>query len=64
MAKKIVIGNDVWIGINCIILPGVKIGSGSIIRAGSVVDQDIPPMCIAGGNPVRVLKSYNIEVEK
>jgi acetyltransferase-like isoleucine patch superfamily enzyme len=56
--KKIVIENNVWIGINSIILPGVKIGSGSIISAGSIVNCDIPPMCIAGGNPVKVLKSF------
>ena len=46
---------------NCIILPGVRIGYGSVISAGSVVNKDIPPMCIAGGNPAIVLKSYALK---
>lgn len=57
-AKEIIINDNVWIGINTIILPGVTIGRGSIIAAGSVVVKDIPPMCLAGGNPARVIKRY------
>jgi len=57
-AKEIIIGDNVWIGANSIILPGVKIGNGSIIAAGSVVFKDIPAMVIAGGNPASILKSY------
>lgn len=56
--KEIIIEDNVWIGANSIILPGVKIGYGSIIAAGSVVAKDIPPMCIAGGNPAKVIKEY------
>lgn len=50
------IGSNVWIGGGCIILPGVTIGDGSTIGAGSVVTHDIPPRCIAVGNPCRVIR--------
>ncbi len=53
---NIVIGNNVWIGDNAIILPGVKIGDGAIIGAYSVVGKNIPPYCIAVGNPIQVIK--------
>lgn len=56
--KEVVISDSVWLGANCIIMPGVHIGEGSIISAGSVVVNDIPSMCIAGGNPAKVIKSY------
>lgn len=51
-----VVGNDVWIGHGAIIMGGVKIGDGSIIAAGAVVTKDIPPLCIVGGNPAKILK--------
>ena len=51
-----VIGNDVWIGQNAVILPGVKIGDGAIIGANSVVGHDISPYTIAAGNPARVIR--------
>ncbi len=54
--KEVVIGDDVWIGGNVIILPGVKIGSHSIIGAGSVVTKDVPEYAIAAGNPATVKK--------
>jgi acetyltransferase-like isoleucine patch superfamily enzyme len=57
-SREIIIEDNVWIGANTIVLPGVKIGYGSIIAAGSVVIKDIPSMCIAGGNPARVIKEY------
>ncbi|MBX4927253.1 acetyltransferase-like isoleucine patch superfamily enzyme [Rhizobium binae] len=53
----IVIGDDVWIGANCVILDGVTIGNGAIIAAGAVVTQDIPALAIAGGVPAKVLRS-------
>jgi virginiamycin A acetyltransferase len=54
---KLIIGNDVWIGQNAIILPGcTRIGDGAIIGAGSVVNKDIPPFAIAIGNPCRVVQ--------
>lgn len=54
--KPVVIGDDVWIGARAIILPGVELGEGCIIAAGSVVTKDVPPYAIAGGNPARVIK--------
>lgn len=55
--KDIVIGNDVWLGANSVIVAGVKIGDGSIIAAGSVVTKDIPEYVMAGGNPAKPIKS-------
>jgi len=52
----VVIGNDVWIGTDCIILKGVHIGDGAIVAAGSVVVHDVAPYTIVGGNPARLLK--------
>ena len=54
--KEVVIGNDVWIGANVIILPGVKIGDGSIIGAGSVVTKDVESYSVVAGNPAKVIK--------
>ena len=54
--KKVIIGDDVWIGTRVIILPGVKIGSHSIIGAGAIVTKDVPEYAIVGGNPARVIK--------
>ena len=51
-----VVGNDVWIGQNVTVLPGVHIGDGAIVAANSVVSRDIPPYVIAGGNPCRVIR--------
>ena len=54
---SISIGNDVWVGGNVSILPGVKIGNNCVIGAGSVVNRDIPDNSVAVGNPCRVIKS-------
>ena len=51
-----VIGNDVWIGQNVTVMPGVHIGDGAIIGTNSVVAKDIPPYAIAVGNPCRVVR--------
>ena len=51
-----VVGNDVWIGQNVTILPGVRIGDGAIIGANSVVAKDVPPYCVVAGNPATVKK--------
>jgi len=55
--KPIIIHDNVWLGLNVIILKGVTIGENSVIGAGSVVTKDIPEGVIAAGNPCRVLKS-------
>jgi maltose O-acetyltransferase len=55
-AKPIEIGSDVWIGGAAVILPGVTIGSRSIIGAGSVVSRDVPDGVFAAGNPCRVIR--------
>ena len=52
---KTVIGNDVWIGCNSIILAGVKVGNGAIIAAGAVVTKDVPAYAIVGGNPAKII---------
>lgn len=52
----IVIEDHVWIASRVVILKGVTIGTGSVIAAGSVVTKDIPPHCLAGGNPARILR--------
>ena len=57
-----VIGHDVWIGYNAIVMPGVQIGNGAIIASGSVVTKDIEPYCIVGGNPAKLIrKRFNDE---
>ena len=58
-AKEIKVGNDVWIGGNVCVLPGVTIGNNVVIGAGSVVNKDIPDNVVAAGNPCKVIK--NIE---
>ena len=51
-----VIENDVWLGQNVTVMPGVHIGDGAIIAANSVVAKDVPAYCVAGGNPCRVIR--------
>jgi maltose O-acetyltransferase len=55
-AKPVEIGSDVWVGGGAIICPGVKVGSKSVIGAGSVVTRDIPAGVFAAGNPCRVIR--------
>lgn len=55
-ARPVTIGDNVWICTGALILPGVTIGEGNVIGAGSVVTKDIPPMCVAVGNPCRVIR--------
>lgn len=50
------IANDVWIGANCVITPGVSIGEGAVIAAGSVVTKDVAPYAIVGGVPANLIK--------
>jgi len=60
--ENIVIGHDVWIGANAIVIDGVKIGSGAIVAAGSVVTKDVPPYAIVGGVPAKIIR-YRFEHE-
>lgn len=53
---KIIVGDDVWIGFNSLILSGVNIGQGAVVAAGSVIVKDVPPYAIVGGNPAKVIK--------
>lgn len=57
----VVIGDNVWIGRGSTVLPGVTIGSNSVIAAGSVVTGDIPEDCLAAGVPARVLRALHVE---
>ncbi len=56
LEKPVSIGNDVWIGARVIILPGVHIGDGVVIGAGTVVTKDIPAYSVCVGNPAKVVK--------
>ena len=56
---EIIIENNAWIGMTCIILKGVKIGEASIVAAGSVVTKDVPPFVIVAGNPAKVVKDIS-----
>jgi len=56
-ARPIRIGHDVWIGGGAIILPGVTIGDGSVVGAGSVVVHDVPPASVVVGNPARIVRA-------
>ncbi len=58
--KRTLIGHDVWIGSQAIILPGVRIGTGAIVGAGAVVAKDVPAYAVAVGNPARIVK-YRFE---
>lgn len=55
--RPVVIGNDVWLGTRVVVMPGVSIGEGAVIGAGSIVTKDIPPYSIAVGAPARVIRA-------
>ncbi|WP_413701779.1 acyltransferase [Psychromonas sp. KJ10-10] len=57
----IILEKDVWLATGVSVMAGVRIGTGSIILAGSVVSKDIPPMVLAGGIPARVIRSLSHE---
>jgi acetyltransferase-like isoleucine patch superfamily enzyme len=52
----IVIGEESWLGVNVVVLSGVRIGAGAVLAAGAVVMHDVPEGAIVGGNPARVIK--------
>lgn len=55
----VTIEDDVWIGANAVILPGVTVGKHSVVAAGSVVSQSIPPFSVCAGIPARIIKQYD-----
>ena len=59
IALPITVGDNVWIGTNVFVLPGVTIGNNAIIGAGSVVNKNIPDGVIAAGNPCKVIRKIN-----
>ena len=54
--SQVVIGDDVWIGANAVVLPGVTIGTHSIVAAGAVVTKDVPPHSLVAGVPAKIIK--------
>ncbi|TPX34890.1 hypothetical protein SmJEL517_g02542 [Synchytrium microbalum] len=64
LAFPVTIGSDVWIGGNSVILPGVTIGDGAVVGAGSVVTKDVAPYTVVVGNPAHFLKDIPREKEK
>ena len=62
VSEAVIIEDDVWIGARAIILPGTRIGKGSIIGAGSIVTRDVPQYAVVGGNPARIL-NYRLKPE-
>lgn len=62
--KRVVIGDNVWVGDNVVILPDVTIGNGCVIGSNAVVTKDIPDNCIAVGIPAKVIKRFDHESKK
>ena len=61
-AKPVIIGNDVWIGGNVTILPGVKIGNNVVIAAGAVVTKDVPSNSLVGGVPAKIIREIENDI--
>ena len=59
--NPVVIGDDVWIGANAVILPGVTIGRHVVVAAGAVVTKDVRDNCVVGGVPAKVLKDLHLQ---
>ncbi len=55
------VGQNVYIGRNCILLPGVSVGDNSVIGAGSIVTTDVPPSCVVAGNPAKQIRTLPVE---
>lgn len=62
ISKPVRIGNDVWIGGNCTILPGVTIGNNVVVAAGAVVTKDVPDNCVVGGVPAIKIRDIENDV--
>lgn len=57
--SPVIIKRGAWVTINCVILPGVTIGECAIVATGSVVTKDVPPYCLVGGSPAKLLKNFD-----
>lgn len=64
VTAPVVIEDRVWLGDGVVIMPGVRIGAGSVIGANAVVTRDIPPGCVAAGMPARVLRKFSEETQR
>lgn len=64
IGKPVTIGDDVWIGGNCTILPGVTIGNNVVIAAGAVVTHDVPDNCVFGGVPAKKIKDIEDDIQQ
>lgn len=62
IGKPVTIGNDVWIGGNCTILPGVTIGNNVVVAAGAVVTKNVPDNCIVAGVPAKVIRELENDI--
>jgi maltose O-acetyltransferase len=60
LGKPVTIGDNVWLGGRCVIVPGVTIGDNVVVAAGAVVVKDVPPNVVVGGNPARVIKQIEL----
>lgn len=58
--KPVTIGNDVWVGLRAVIMPGVKIGNHVIIGSGAVVTHDVPDYAVVGGVPAKVIRYRDV----
>ena len=59
-SRPVVIGNNVWIGTRCTILPGVTIGENSVVAAGSIVNKDVPKNVLVAGIPAKIIRELEI----
>ena len=60
-SRPVIIEDNVWVGLATVIIKGVTIGSNSVVAAGAVVTRDVPPNCVVGGNPARMIKTFSDE---
>ena len=60
-ANPVIIEDNVWAGLATVIIKGVTIGRNSVVAAGAVVTRDVPPNCVVGGNPARIIKTFSDE---
>lgn len=59
LGRSVIVEENCWLGINCVITGNLTIGRGSIVGANSLVKRDVPPFCVVVGNPAKIIKMYN-----